>query len=90
MVSWPEMQSIGAFFIALVVGWLTELIVFPNTLTSQAANLRVIASILVAAAAGLLLLGATTSQLLPAGFGLATGFAGCAVMRYVAKMHSTH
>jgi len=85
------MQSIGAFCIALVIGWLTVLVVFPNTLTSQAVRVRFIANILIAAAAGLLLLkvGATTSQLLSAGFGLATGFAGCAIMRYVARKHST-
>jgi hypothetical protein len=84
------MQCVGAFCIALVVGWLTVLIASPLTLTRRAARLRMMGGILAAAAAGLLLLklGGTTNQLLSAWSGLAAGLTGCAVMRYLARMHS--
>lgn len=86
------MQSVGAFCLALVVGWLTVLIAYPNALTLRAVVFRVIVGIVFTAAAGLLSLklGATTHQLISAGSGLVAGLTGCAALRNRAKMHSEH
>lgn len=84
------MQSVGLFCIALVIGWLTVQIVYPHALASRAAGMRVILTILVAAAAGMLLMkfGATANQLISAVSGLATGLTGCAVLRRRVDTHS--